>query len=149
MIKNFIIITLFFLYTSGVKANDGFGKEIFDEPPTQVTGETTSKETDENVVEENIHPLLRHDLNKYLVIGTFLELNNDKRALAIIRVPEGSDHIVFLEDILSKNEPPWIVKKINLRGIVIQRENAESLDENGNLVYLEKYIDVNNPIKLN
>ena len=140
MIKNFLIITLFFTYTSVVKAaNDGFGKQIFDEPPPKEKKETAPEETDENIVEENIHPLLRHDLNKYLVIGTFLELGNDKRSLAIIRVPEGTDHVVFLEDILSNNEPPWIVKKINLTGMFIQRENAESLDENGNLVYLEKY----------
>ena len=72
---------------------------------------------------------------------------NDKHSLAIIRTPGGTDHIVFLEDILSNNEPPWIVKKINVRGITVQKEDtdsAENLDEDGNLVYLEKHIDVNN-----
>ena len=147
MIKNYLIIILFLFYASCLKAvEDGFGKQIFDEPPPQEKKEITEKETDENIiVKENVHPLLRHDLNKYLVIGTFLELDDDNRSLAIIRVPEGTDHIVFLDDILSNNEPPWIIKNINLRGIFIQKENAESLDENGNLVYFEKYIDVNNP----
>ena len=148
MIKNFLIFVLFCFYTSCVKAaNDGFGKQIFSEPPP-ILNESVTEETDENIVEENLHPLLRYDLNKYLVIGTVLELANDKRSLAIIRAPGGSFHIVFLEDILSKNEPPWIIKKINIRGITVQKEDtdsAENLDEDGNLVYLEKHIDVNNP----
>ena len=57
-------------------------------------------------------------------------------------------HILLLEDILSNNDQPWIVKKIDLNGITVQKENtesAENLNENGNLVDLEKYIDVNNP----
>jgi len=40
------------------------------------------------------------------------------------------------------------IKKISIRGISVQKENpesAENLDENGNLIYLEKHIDVNNP----
>ena len=74
-------------------------------------------------------------------------MDNDKNSLAIIRTPGGSDHVVFVEDILSNDESPWIIKKIDLRRITVQKENAESaenLDENGNLIYLEKYIDVNN-----
>ena len=149
MIKNFLIITLFFLYSFCVKAEgDGFGRQIFDEPPAQEKEESTTEETNENIGEDNLHPLLRYDLNKYLVIGTVLELANDKRSLAIIRAPGGSVHIVFLEDILSNNDPPWIVKKIDLNGITVQKENTESeenLNEDGNLVDLEKYIDVNNP----
>ena len=152
MIKNFLIITLFFLYSSKA-ASDGFGKQIFEEPPPQEIQESKTEETDESIVEGNLHPLLRYDLNKYLVIGTVLDLANDKRSLAIIRAPGGSDHVVFLEDILSNDESPWIIKKINLRGITVQKENAESaenLDEAGNLIFLEKHIDVNNStIKLN
>ena len=150
MIKSYLIIILFIFYTSCVKAADhgnGFGSEIFTEPPV-IKNESIVEETEEDIVEENLHPLLRYDLNKYLVIGTVLELANDKHSLAIIRTPDGTDHIVFLEDILSNNEPPWIVKKINVRGITVQKEvtdSAENLDENGNLVYLEKHIDVNNP----
>ena len=147
MIKSYLIIILFIFYTSCVKAADqgsGFGTDFFTEPPV-VPNESITEKTDEDIVEDNIHPLLRYDLNKYLVIGTFLELDNDKRSLAIIRTPDGTDHVVFLESILSNNNPPWTVKKINLRGIFIQRENAESLDENGNSVFLEKHIDVNNP----
>jgi len=149
MIKNFLIFISFFFYISSVKAaEDGFGREFFENPPPKEKEISTTEKTDENIVEENLHPLLRYDLNKYLVIGTVLDLTNDKRSLAIIRAPGGSFHIVFLEDILSNNEPPWIVKKINVRGITVQKEDAdgaENLDENGNLVYLEKYIDVNNP----
>ena len=149
MIKNFIIITLFFLYSFCVKAEgDGFGRQIFDEPPAQEKEKSTTEETNENIGEDNLHPLLRYDLNKYLVIGTVLELTNDKRSLAIIRAPGGSFHIVFLEDILSNNESPWVIKEISIRGISVQKENpesAENLDENGNLIYLEKHIDVNNP----
>ena len=152
MIKNFLIIILFFLYSSKV-ASDGFDKQIFEEPPPQEIQESTTEETDESIVEGNLHPLLRYDLNKYLVIGVVLVLANDKRSLAIIRAPGGSDHVVFLEDILSNDESPWIIKKINLRGITVQKENAESaenLDEAGNLIFLEKHIDVNNStIKLN
>ena len=150
MIKSFLIIILFIFYTFCVKAagdGNGFGTEIFTEPPP-ILNKSTTEATDENIVENNLHPLLRYDLNKYLVIGTVLELTNDKRSLAIIRAPGGSIHIVFLEDILSNNEPPWIVKKINVRGITFQKEvtdSAENLDENSNLVYLEKHIDVNNP----
>lgn len=148
MIKNFLIFISFFFYISNVKAaEDGFGKQIFEEPPPQEKKETTTEETDENVVEENLHPLLRYDLNKYSVIGTFLELDGDERSLAIIRTPEGTDHIVFLEDIFSKDEPPWIVKKINLRGITVLKEDIDStekLDEKGNIIYLEEHIDVNN-----
>ena len=150
MIKSYLIIILFIFYTSCVKATDhgnGFGPEIFTEPPV-IKNESIIEETDENIVEENLHPLLRYDLNKYFVIGTVLELANDKHSLAIIRTPGGTDHIVFLGDILSNNEPPWIVKKINVRGITFQKEvtdSAENLDENSNLVYLEKHIDVNNP----
>ena len=109
---------------------------------------TTFDSINENIVDESLHPLLRYDLNKYLVIGTVLELANDKHSLAIIRAPGGTDHIVFLEDILSNNVSPWIIKKINIRGITVQKEDtdsAENLDEDGNLVYLEKHIDVNNP----
>ena len=149
MIKSYLIIILFIFYTSCVKATDhgnGFGSEIFTEPPV-IKNESIIEETEEDIVEENLHPLLRYDLNKYLVIGTVLELTDDKHSLAIIRTPGGTDHIVFLEDILSNNEPPWIVKKINVRGITVQKEDAdgaENLDEDGNLVYLEKNIDVNN-----
>ena len=147
MIKNFLIFVLFCFYTSYVKAaSDGFGKQIFSEPPP-ILNESTTEETDENIVEGNLHPLLRYDLNKYLVIGTVLELANDKDSLAIIRTPGGTDHIVFLEDILSNNESPWIIKKINIRGITVQKEDtdsAENLDKDGNIVYLEKNIDVNN-----
>lgn len=148
MIKNFLIITLLFLYSSKASTdNDGFGKQIFEEPPPKEKGESITEETNENIVDENLHPLLRYDLNKYLVIGTVLELTNDKRTLAIIKAPGESIHVVFLEDILSNDESPWIIKKINLRGITVQKVNAESakdLDENGNLIFLEKQIDVNN-----
>ena len=149
MIKYFLIIALFFLYSFCVQAEgDGFGRQIFDEPPAKEKEESTTEETNENISEDNnLHPLLRYDLNKYLVIGTVLELANDKRSLAIIRAPGGSFHIVFVEDILSNNEFPWVIKKISLRGISVQKENpesAENLDENGNLIYLEKHIDVNN-----
>ena len=151
MIKSYLIIILFIFYTFCVKAagdGNGFGTEIFTEPPAQEKVESTTEETNENILDENLHPLLRYDLNKYLVIGTVLELANDKRSLAIIRAPGGSDHVVFLEDILSNDESPWIIKKINLRGITVQKEDtesAENLNENGNLAYLEKHIDVNNP----
>ena len=149
MIKSFLIFISFFFYISSVKAaEDGFGREILENPPPQEKKETTTEKTDENIVEENSHPLLRYDLNKYSVIGTFLELDSDKRSLVIIRTPEGTDHILLLEDILTNNDPPWIVKKIDLNGITVQKENAESaenLNEDGNLVYLEKHIDVNNP----
>ena len=148
MIKSFLIFISFFFYISSVKAEDGFGREFFENPPPKEKEETTSEETDENIVEENSHPLLRYDLNKYSVIGTFLELDSDKRSLVIIRTPEGTDHILLLEDILTNNDPPWIVKKIDLNGITVQKENtetAENLNEDGNTVDLEKYIDVNNP----
>ena len=149
MIKIFLIFISFFFYISSVKAaEDGFGREILENPPPKEKDDTTSEETDENIIEENLHPLLRYDLNKYSVIGTFLELDSDKRSLVIIRTPEGTDHILLLEDILTNNDPPWIVKKIDLNGITVQKENtesAENLNEDGNLVDLEKYIDVNNP----
>ena len=149
MIKSFLIFISFFFYISSVKAaEDGFGREFFENPPPKEKDVSTTQENDENIVEENLHPLLRYDLNKYLLIGTFLELDSDKRSLAIIRTLEGTDHILFLEDILSNNDPPWIVKKIDLNGITVQKENTESeenLNEDGNLVDLEKYIDVNNP----
>ena len=149
MIKSFLIFISFFFYISSVKAaEDGFGREFFENPPPKEKEETTSEETDENIVEENLHPLLRYDLNKYSVIGTFLELDSDKRSLVIIRTPEGTDHILLLEDILTNNDPPWIVKKIDLNGITVQKENtetAENLNEDANPVDLEKYIDVNNP----
>jgi len=147
MIKSSLIIILFIFSTSYVKAADdgsGFGTDFFTEPPL-IINESITEETDADIVENNIHPLLRYDLNKYLVIGTFLHLGNDNRSLAIIRTPDGTDHVVFLEDIFSNNEPPWTVKKINVRGIFIQTENTESSDENGNPVFLKKYIDVNNP----
>ena len=149
MIKSFLIIILFIFYTFCVKAagdGNGFGPEIFTEPPP-ILNKSTTEATDENIVENNLHPLLRYDLNKYLVIGTVLELANDKRSLAIIRAPGGSFHIVFLEDILSNNEFPWEIKEISIRGISVQKENpesAENLDENGNLIYLEKHIEDNN-----
>jgi len=147
MIKSSLIIILFIFSTSYVKAADGgsgFGTDFFNEPPL-IINESITEKTDADIVEDNIHPLLRYDLNKYLVIGTFLHLGNDNRSLAIIRTPDGTDHVVFLEDIFSNNEPPWTVKKINVRGIFIQTENTESSDENGNPVFLKKYIDVNNP----
>ena len=118
MIKSYLIIILFIFYSSYLKAADlgsGFGTDFFTEPPV-IINETITEETDEGVIEDNIHPLLRYDLNKYLVIGTFLQLGNDSRSLAIIRTPDGTDHVVFLEDILSNNKPPWTVKKINIRG---------------------------------
>ena len=147
MIKNYLIFILFCFYASCLKsAEDGFGKQIFEEPPPEKIEQTTTKVMDDNdIVKENVHPLLRYDLNRYLVIGTFLQLGKDNRSLAIIRVPEGTDHIVFLEDILSNNEPLWTVKEINLRGIVIQQEKPENSDENDNPLFLKKNIDVNNP----
>jgi len=147
MIKNYLIVILFCFYVSCLKAaEDGFGKQIFSEPPPEKKELTTTNEIDDDdIIKENVHPLLRYDLNKYLVIGTFLQLGKDNSSLAIIRVPEGTDHIVFLEDILSNNELPWIIKEINLRGIVIQQEKPENLDENDNPLFLKKNIDVNNP----
>ena len=148
MIKIFLIFISFFFYISSIKAaEDGFGREFFENPPPKEKEISTTEKTDENIVENNLHPLLRYDLNKYLVIGTVLELTNDKRSLAIIRAPDGTHHIVFSEDILSNNESPWVIKEISIRGISVQKENpesAENLDENGNLIYLEKHIDVNN-----
>ena len=144
MIKNILFIVFFLCYSSFIQAaENGFSKQFFSEPsPTE--NELTTSGSSGSIISNNKHPLLRYDLNKYFIIGTFIELNNDKRSIAIVRSPDGTDHIVFEEDILSNNEPPWIVKKIQVRGITIMKEDAESLDENGNITYLEKNIDVNN-----
>lgn len=144
MIKNFLFITFFLFYSfSAQTAENGFSKQFFSEPsPTE--NELTTSESSGSIISNNKHPLLRYDLNKYFIIGTFIELNNDKRSLAIVRSPDGTDHIIFEEDILSNNEPPWIIKKIQVRGITIIKENTENLDEDGNITYLEKNIDVSN-----
>lgn len=144
MIKNLLFIVFFLFYSFSIQAaENGFSKQFFSEPsPTQ--NELTTNESNGSSVSDNKHPLLRYDLNKYFIIGTFIELNNDKRSIAIVRSPDGTDHIIFEEDILSNNEPPWIVKKIQVRGITIIKEDTENLDENGNITYLKKNIDVNN-----
>ena len=47
MIKNFLIFVLFCFYTSCIKAaSDGFGKQIFSEPPP-ILNESVTEETDE------------------------------------------------------------------------------------------------------
>ena len=51
-----------------------------------------------------------------------------------------SNHIVYIEDILSKDQPTWIIKEIDLRGITVQKEDPEELDENGIPVFLEETI---------
>ena len=81
MIKNFLIATLFFLCTSTIKAETNpFSKDFFSEPPPS-DEEKQSELSDENIVEKSLHPLLRYNLNKYLVIGTVLELTSEKNAL--------------------------------------------------------------------
>ena len=144
MIKFFLIASLFFLCTSITRAETNpFGKDFFSEPPPG-DDEVLSVLSEEDIVEESSHPLLRYDLRKYLIIGTVLELSGEKRSLAIIRTPDSTNHIVFLDDILSKDQPPWIIKNIDLRGITVQKEDPEELDEKGNPVYLEENIEVNN-----
>ena len=146
MFKNFLITTLFFLYASIIKADtDPFSKDFFGEPPPPGDGEITSELSDENIVDENLHPLRGYDLNKYLVIGTVLELTGQKRSLAILRAPDESNHIVYIDEILSKDQPPWIIKEIDLRGITVQKDDPVELDENGIAVYPKEKIEVNNP----
>ena len=97
MFKNFLIATIFFLCTSTIKAEvDPFSKDFFSEPLPSDEVET-SELSDENIVEKSLHPLRRYNLNKYLVIGTVLELTSEKRSLAIIKAPDESNHIVYID----------------------------------------------------
>ena len=70
MIKSYLIIILFIFYTSCVKAADhgnGFGPEIFTEPPV-IKNESIIEETDENIVEESDEGPVYNEKN--FLVGT-------------------------------------------------------------------------------
>ena len=143
----FIILLIYPILAKG--ESNPFSKKLIKEVPVS-QGQTTSQtNTSVNINEENnVHPLLKYNLNRYFVKGVLI-VNGGKyknRALTIISAAGESDHLIQVGDSISDEWPQWTVSEIDIRSVIFKKRDGDELDENGEPILLIEKIQVLNPL---
>ena len=106
---------------ANVCAEDPFSRSF--SSPTSSTGSDFSvMDSNNQPIDDGIHPMMRYDLSKYFVKGT---LDSSNGSLAIVSLPGDKDYILFLGDPLGNDM--HTIKDISQDFIILGKSTGEDV----------------------
>ena len=129
-----ILSIIVMLFGTTVFAEDPFSRSF--SAPTSNSGEISmSSSGSSGSQDDGIHPMMRHDVNKYYIKGVIISKNG---SLAIVSLPGDKDYFLFLGDPLGNDL--HIIKEINQDFVILSKSDGEE-------IFPDVSITVVNPIQ--